>query len=111
MAGNINDFKSSFKGDLARNNKFDVSIPIPLTLIPYISSAKSLNYRCESANLPGRTFATTEQKTYGPVEKYPYLNTYTDIDLTFIVDDNMEQKLFFDAWMSYINGWIGPNAK
>lgn len=111
MAGSINDFKSSFNKDLARPSRFDVNIPVPLTMIPYVSSAKSLNYRCESAQLPGRTFATTEQKTYGPVEKTPYLNTYTDIDLTFIVDDDMQQKVFFDAWMSYINPMYNYNMR
>ena len=111
MAGNINDFKSSFTKDLARTNRFDVQIPIPLTLIPYVSSAKSLTYRCETAQLPGRTFATTEQKTYGPIEKYPYLNTYGDLDLTFIVDDDMNQKVFFDAWMNYINPLYNNNMR
>ena len=103
MAGTINEFKSSFRNDLARPHKFDVNVNIPLVLIPYISGARSLVYRCEGANLPGRTLATTEQKTYGPVEKYPYLNTYTDIDLTFIVDDDMQQKILFDAWLNFIN--------
>ena len=111
MAGSINDFKSSFTKDIARPNKFDVNIPIPLTLIPYISSAKSLVYRCENAQLPGRTFATTEQKTYGPTEKMPYQTTYTDIDLTFIVDDDMNQKVFFDAWMNYINPLYNYNFR
>lgn len=111
MAGNINDFKSSFQKDLSRPHKFDVNIPIPLTLIPYIKSAKSLTYRCENAQLPGRTFATAEQKTYGPVEKYPYLNTYTDIDMTFIVDDDMTQKIFFDAWLNYINPLYNNNMR
>ena len=111
MAGSINDFKASFRKDLARPHKFDVNIPIPLTLIPYISSAKSLNYRCENASLPGRTFATAEQKTYGPIEKYPYLNTYTDVDMTFIVDDDMSQKVFFDAWMNYINPLYNNNMR
>lgn len=111
MAGSINDFKASFRNDLARANKFDVSIPVPLTLLPYVSSAKDLRYRCESAQLPGRTFATMEQKTYGPVEKYPYLNTYTDLELTFIVDDDMNQKVFFDAWMNYINPLYNYNLR
>jgi len=111
MAGNINEFKASFRKDLARPNKFEVNIPIPLTLIPYIESSRNLNYRCESANLPGRTFATLEQKTYGPVEKYPYLNTYADIDLTFIVDDDMSQKVFFDAWMNFINPMYNYNMR
>jgi hypothetical protein len=111
MAGNINDFKASFTKDVARTNRFDVEIPIPLTLIPYLSSAKSLIYRCETAQFPGRTFATTEQKTYGPIEKFPYLNTYNDLDLTFIVDDDMNQKVFFDAWMSYINPLYNNNYR
>jgi hypothetical protein len=111
MAGNINDFKSSFQKDLSRPHKFDVNIPIPLTLIPYIKSAKSLAYRCENAQLPGRTFATAEQKTYGPIEKYPYLNTYSDIDMTFIVDDDMTQKIFFDAWLNYINPLYNNNMR
>ena len=111
MAGNINDFKSTFIKDVARTNRFDVNIPVPVTLIPYVASAKSLTYRCENAQLPGRTFATTEQKTYGPIEKYPYLNTYNDLDLTFIVDDDMNQKVFFDAWMNYINPLYNNNMR
>ena len=103
MAGNINDFKSSFQVDLARNSRFDVSIPVPLTLIPYVTSARQLNYRCENANLPGRTFATADQRTYGPVEKYPYLTTYNDLDLTFIVSDDMREKILFDEWIELIN--------
>jgi hypothetical protein len=111
MAGNINDFKASFTKDVARTNRFDVEIPVPLTLIPYVSSARNLKYRCETAQFPGRTFATTEQKTYGPIEKYPYLNTYGDLDLTFIVDDDMNQKVFFDAWMNYINPLYNNNMR
>jgi hypothetical protein len=103
MPRSINDFKSSFSGDLSRQNRFDVSIPIPLTLLPYVRSARQLTYRCENANLPGKTFATAEQKTYGPVEKFPYETTFTDIDLTFILDDDMQSKLLFDAWLNYIN--------
>ena len=111
MSRSINDFKTSFSGDLARTNRFDVQIPVPLTLIPYVKSARNLTYRCENANLPGRTLATTEQKTYGPVEKHPYLSTYNDIDLTFIVDDDMQQKVFFDAWLNYINPTYNYNMR
>lgn len=111
MAGSINDFKSSFKQDVARTNRFDVNIPVPLTLLPYVSSAKDLKYRCESASLPGRTLATMEQRTYGPVEKFPYMNTYTDIDMTFILDSDMNQKVFFDAWLNYINPLYNYNFR
>lgn len=103
IRGSINNFKASFSKDVARASRFDVTIPVPLGMILYLNTAKSLNYRCEGASLPGRTLQTLEQKTYGPIEKYPYLTSYTDIDLTFIVDDDMKQKVFFDAWLNYIN--------
>ena len=104
MAGSISNFKASFRGDLARPNRFDVNIPVPLTLLPYVKSAKSMQYRCEVAQLPGRSLSTTEQK-FGsnPVEKHPYQTTYNDIDLTFIVSGDMREKMFFDAWMEVIN--------
>ena len=104
MAGNISEFKSSFTKDIARANRFDVFVPIPLVLLPYFKSTRTLKFRCESANLPGKTFATTEQK-FGsaPVEKFPYMTTYQDIDLTFLVDDDMQQKVLFDGWMNYVS--------
>ena len=111
MAGSISDFKSSFTSELSRSSKFDVNIPVPLSMIPYVASAKKLTYRCESAQLPGRTFATSEQKTYGPIEKYPYLTSFTDLDLTFLVDDDMNQKVLFDAWLNYINPQYNNNFR
>jgi hypothetical protein len=110
MASGINDFKASFKTDLARPSRFDVQINAPLALIPYMGDVRRLIYRCDSAQLPGRTFATAEQKIgSNPVEKYPYLTTYNDIDLTFIVDDDMKQKVFFDQWLELINPTLNFN--
>lgn len=104
MAGSIADFKTSFRTDLARANRFDVSIVPPLTLWSVLPvDTKLLKYRCENAQLPGRTLATTERKTYGPIEKLPYLTTYNDIDLTFLVDGDMNQKFIFDAWLNLVN--------
>jgi hypothetical protein len=46
---------------------------------------------------------TAEQRTYGPTEKFPYMTTFNDLDLTFIVDDDMRQKMLFDSWLEHIN--------
>jgi hypothetical protein len=112
MAGSISEFKSSFSKDVARSNRFDVQIPIPPVLLPYFGTARTLNYRCESAQLPGKSFTTTEQK-FGsaPVEKFPYATNFTDIDLTFIVDDDMQQKLLFDGWMNYVSPVYNYNIR
>jgi hypothetical protein len=103
MAG-LQNFISSFTSDLARPNRFEVFLNLP----PSVSQAANFNtedlrYRCETAQLPGRTFDTIEQKTYGPIEKFPNLTTYTDIDLSFIVEDNMNVKEVFDLWLEFIN--------
>jgi len=104
MSRDINNFIASFKTDAARPSRFDVRIPIPATLIPFLGTAKNLTYRCESAELPSRTFATAEQK-FGstPIEKYPYHSNYNDTSMTFIVSDDMSEKIFFEYWMDYIN--------
>lgn len=110
MPGSIADFKASFSTDVARANRFDVILNVPITLL-YVSptSQRKLTYRCESAQLPGRTFATMDRKTYGPIEKLPYLTTYNDIDLTFLIDDDMKTKFLFDSWLDLVNPKITNN--
>jgi hypothetical protein len=103
MAGTISNFLSSFKGDAARPSRFDVEIPVPLKLVSYRNLGQRLTLRCENAELPSRTLATTERKIYGPTEKHPYVSTYNESTFTFIVSDDMLEKKFFDAWMDLIN--------
>jgi len=103
MASNINDFLASFKTDVARPNRFDVMIPIPIKLMAYYGTAKNLTFRCETAELPSVTYETLEQKIYGPTEKYPHQKNYNDSTFTFMVSDDMSERLFFDAWMELMN--------
>jgi hypothetical protein len=104
MAGSINDFKSTFSTDIARPSRFDVTVPIPLALATYITSARNLSFRCEMTQLPGRTFETTDKKIgSAPVERFPYHTTYQNVTMEFIVSDDMNEKIFFDAWMELIN--------
>ena len=104
MAGNINEFKSSFKTDLARPARFDVLIPIPVALASYITTARNLSMRCEAVDMPGRSFETAIKKIgSAPVEMFPYHTTYNESTITFIISDDMNEKIFFDAWMDLIN--------
>lgn len=98
----INEFRASFKGETARPARFDVQIPIPLKLVAYLNIARRLSFRCENAELPSVTLATTERKIYGPTEKHPYLKTYNQSTFNFIVSDDMSEKKFFDAWIELI---------
>jgi hypothetical protein len=118
--GTISQFTDSIR-EVAKPKLFDVQINIPLGLSNYfikkrnslVGVDKTLSLRCESTNIPGRTFATTEQK-FGsnPTEKHAYHTTYNDIDMTFIVTEShngntfsskLPEKQFFDEWMNLIN--------
>lgn len=104
MPGSIADFKASFNKDLARANKFDVYIPVPLGMVPFIGTSRKLSLRCESAQLPGRNFDTTPMKIYGVYENFPFQTSYDNVTMTFLVSDDMKEKSFFDSWMN----WIQP---
>lgn len=110
---NISNFINSFaKTDLARPSKFDVEITLPNKLKeanPWMQSSgmeRTLTLRCETTQLPARTFATIEQK-FGtnPIEKHAAMPVFNDIDMTFIVSDTMYEKYFFDSWFDWIYGW------
>jgi hypothetical protein len=100
MPQSIVDFLHNFKSDLAKPNRFEVSITTPSGLT---STPTNLMYRCEAAELPSKTYATVEQK-FGsnPVEKYPYQVQFNDLTLTFMVSSDMSEKKFFDDWMNAI---------
>jgi hypothetical protein len=104
MAYSITQFIGSFNNELARADRFDARIILPAGLQTYLGEGSEiLSLRCEKAQMPSRTFLTAEQKIYGPVEKYPYMSTYNDLQLEFIVSGNMYEKELFDAWMEWIN--------
>ena len=117
---NISNFINSFaKTDLARPSKFDVEITLPNKLTEVFSWPKRnnmervLTFRCETTQLPGKTFSTVEQK-FGtnPIEKHAAMPVFNDIDMTFIVSDTMNEKYFFDAWFDWIYGASqGPDFK
>lgn len=98
----IDEFRSSFKGDLAKPSKFTVTVNLP-TGVGGPMNAKTLSLRCESATLPGRTLATLDHRIYGPTEKYPYQTSYEDIVMTFICEDGLLEKAAFNSWMDLIN--------
>ena len=94
---NLSTFVGSFKTELARPNRFNVLINPPGVLLGSGNYSRQLSFRCETAELPGKTFMTHDQKIYGPVEKYPYQHAYNDLNLTFIVSGDMIEKMFFDS--------------
>ena len=67
------------------------------------SVSRYLALQCESAELPGRTLATTDVKIYGPTFKVPYQSQYGDTSLTFLCTNQFFERKLFDRWMEAIH--------
>jgi hypothetical protein len=108
MPFNINDFKAEVnnrRGPM-RTNKFLVTFPLPAALLNtnVASSGRTLEYWCESVSLPGYLIGTHDVRrwTYGPVEKRPLTPSFTDLQCTFINDNNSTVLNFFQTWQQQI---------
>ena len=105
----ISEFKTSI-GNLVRPNLFTATLSGyknikggTTTALPDIDS--TFKFRCEKAELPGRTLATAEDAVGGgPSLKLPYDVTYNDITLSIICSSDMKERKFFETWMDKIIG-------
>ncbi len=62
-----------------------------------------LSLQCESAELPGKTLATSDVKIYGPTFKVPYQTQYSDMTLTFLCTNDFYERKLFDRWIDAIH--------
>lgn len=101
----LNEFISSIKkGNLARQNRFTVSISSPTN-----SSAGNLvELFCEQAVLPSISFASQPTRTYGEQREVVYDRNFEAVTLTFLVDRQMQVKDYFDKWTDQI---INPYSR
>ena len=66
------------------------------------SLSRYLALQCESAELPGKTFATADVKIYGPTFKVPYQTQYADTTLTFLCTNEFYERKLFGRWMESV---------
>lgn len=106
----ISDFKTSI-GNLVRPNLFSATLLGYTKVVGGTDSGtfpditNTFKFRCEKAELPGRTLATSEDAVGGgPSLKLPYDVTYNDITLSIICSSDMKERKFFETWMDKIIG-------
>ncbi len=126
--------------DLHRQSRFNALFPrIPGCCDELGNAMEHLSLRCEYLDLPGREFATFNNRTYGPSVKYPMQTNFPDITITFLLSGNkvgsskfnipgtalftrpssggiqpntgMVEKRIFENWMNYINTYPGGTPK
>jgi hypothetical protein len=66
------------------------------------SISRYLALQCETAELPGKTLATTDVKIYGPTFKVPYQTQYNDITLGFLCTNDFYERKLFERWIESI---------
>jgi len=81
-----------------------------------VEATRFLALQCETTELPGKAFTTTDAKIYGPTFKVPNQVSYSDISLTFICTNEFNERKLFDVWMEAImspvtNNFRFPKAK
>ena len=108
----ISEFKNAI-GNLVRPNLFSATLGGYSKIVggngPALANIDStFKFRCEKAELPGRTLATAEDAVgSGPSLKLPYDITYNDMTLSIICSTDMKERIFFEQWMNKI---IGPGG-
>lgn len=106
----LQDFLSRVRSeDLARPNRYEIELVPPAGLSSYGSIARTINLYCESSSLPSQNISTKAHRIYGPAHLRPFSSEFggEGMQMVFYLDQPMNIKGFFDAWMFSI---IDPNT-
>ena len=77
-----------------------------------VTDIKDFSFRCEKAEFPGRSIATSDDTGGGgPALKLPYDVSYNDISISVICSPDMKERLFFELWIDSIVGRAGLTNK
>lgn len=96
------EFKSKIAQEgVARNNRFNVIIPIPSSLAsPYESY--SLSLFCNSVSIAGVNIASEPVKLFGENIEVPYDRNFSGATFTFLVASDLLERKIFDDWFNLI---------
>jgi hypothetical protein len=103
MAFNINEFLAYLDdGGVAKTSHFQVQIFAPEG---DINQMRDMMYRADSVTMPGRSIGSTEHSFYGPTRKYGNDSLFKEVEITFILSEDLNEKLFFEEWQDLV---VGP---
>lgn len=102
---NISDFIAEIKTQgLARTNRFAVMFSTPNNENP--AALKKAMLFCDQVQLPGMSYGTTQNRTFGESREVPYERLFDQCQISFHVDRDMKIKQIFDDWMMAIQNPI-----
>ena len=81
------------------------AVGLPTASRFYVMLPNASNTLCmmvDQCSLPGLTLMTTEMRTFGEVREAPYGITYPPVQISTIVDNNSEAKIYFENWANLV---------
>jgi hypothetical protein len=87
---------------LAKNNRFGVAFNGANFAGFNPARYRSAMLLCDGAQIPGVSYATVPNRTFGEMRETPYDRLYEPVNLSFYVDKEMQVKYLFDKWMDAI---------
>ena len=101
---NIESFQKvlTMRGGLQQPNRYSVYISQPQAGEMDSETAKDIPYLAEALTFPGRSIATADYKTYGPVTKIGRESIYADMSITFMLTADMAIREYFDRWLNLV---------
>lgn len=81
-------------------NTFKAQDPQSVSANPSIT--RYLSLQCETAELPGKSLITADEKIYGPTVKIPYQTQYNEMNMTFLCTNDFYERKLFDRWLESI---------
>jgi len=99
---NVENMKANLPVGVARPNRYVALISTPRVMANIPN--QFLVHRTLGASLPGKNLFTSQSKPigYGPVIRYPYQNSYGQMDITFLTDSDYTEYKYFSLWMDSI---------
>ena len=106
----LSQFKAAL-GNVARPNLFQAKLSGYQRVAIGVDVEDTFTFRCEAAEVPGRTVLTTDDQGHGgPAIKMASDITYNDITLTIICSEDMKERFFFERWMDAIVSPVGTST-
>ena len=87
----------------ARPSKFDVEMVVPTLLGGQTAAAQKLQFTCKAASIPAFTIGEVLIPYFGRKIKSAGDRTWTDWEITVMLDEDYLTRNLFEAWSNMIN--------
>lgn len=112
MTYSIDTLRSKMEtvGGFTKGNRFQLTMGTPNAIVLPTATTELLQYVCEAVSIPTRSLATSPEDIYGPPREIAYRSTFTEMALSFYLDNDMSIKTYFDTWQEIIVDQITGNT-